>query len=108
MADSSRHMVAIGYAAWLSLTNRNPSLYGVPEDPATGSANCALAGLLASLRSERDLMLQLRIAQGIEMGRPSLLYGQPQAAAAVAAAAREAGDADTARLIRLGLKELAR
>ena len=48
-------------------------LYGVPEDPATGSANCALAGLLASLRSERDLMLQLRIAQGIEMGRPSLL-----------------------------------
>ena len=42
-------------------------LYGVPEDPATGSANCALAGLLASLRSERDLMLQLRIAH--EMGR---------------------------------------
>ena len=48
-------------------------LYGVPEDPATCRANCALAGLLASLRSERDLMLQLRIAQGIEMGRPSLL-----------------------------------
>ena len=48
-------------------------LYGVPEDPATGSGNCALAGLLASLHSERDLMLQLRIAQGIEMGRPSLL-----------------------------------
>jgi holliday junction DNA helicase RuvA len=36
-------------------------------------------------------------------------YGQPQAAAAIAAAAREAGEAtDTARLIRLGLKELAR
>ncbi|HEY1980620.1 MAG TPA: PhzF family phenazine biosynthesis isomerase [Xanthobacteraceae bacterium] len=28
-------------------------LYGVPEDPATGSANVALAGLLASLRRER-------------------------------------------------------
>jgi Holliday junction DNA helicase RuvA len=39
----------------------------------------------------------------------NLGYGQPQAAAAVAAAARSAGDgADTARLIRLGLKELAR
>jgi trans-2,3-dihydro-3-hydroxyanthranilate isomerase len=48
-------------------------LYGVPEDPATGSANLALAGLLASLRSEADLTLQLRIAQGVDMGRPSLL-----------------------------------
>ncbi len=48
-------------------------LYGVSEDPATGSANVALAGLLASLRPEPDLNLQLRIAQGIEMGRPSLL-----------------------------------
>ena len=39
----------------------------------------------------------------------NLGYGQPQAAAAIAAASREAGDgADTARLIRLGLKELTR
>jgi trans-2,3-dihydro-3-hydroxyanthranilate isomerase len=48
-------------------------LYGVPEDPATGSGNVALAGLLASLRSESDLKLRLRIAQGVDMGRPSLL-----------------------------------
>ena len=48
-------------------------LYGVPEDPATGSANVALVGLLASLRPERDLTLKLRIAQGVDMGRPSLL-----------------------------------
>jgi trans-2,3-dihydro-3-hydroxyanthranilate isomerase len=48
-------------------------LYGVPEDPATGSANLALAGHLASLRPEPDLVLRLRIAQGAEMGRPSLL-----------------------------------
>jgi Holliday junction DNA helicase RuvA len=39
----------------------------------------------------------------------NLGYGQPQAAAAIAAAAREAGEgAETARLIRLGLKELSR
>ncbi len=39
----------------------------------------------------------------------NLGYGQPQAAAAIAAAARHAGEgADTASLIRLGLKELAR
>ena len=48
-------------------------LHGVAEDPATGSANVALVGLLASLRPERDLSLQLRIAQGVEIGRPSLL-----------------------------------
>jgi trans-2,3-dihydro-3-hydroxyanthranilate isomerase len=48
-------------------------LYGIPEDPATGSGNVALAGLLASLRPEADLKLHLRIGQGIDMGRPSLL-----------------------------------
>jgi trans-2,3-dihydro-3-hydroxyanthranilate isomerase len=48
-------------------------LYGIPEDPATGSGNVTLAGLLASLRPEADLKLHLRIGQGIDMGRPSLL-----------------------------------
>jgi trans-2,3-dihydro-3-hydroxyanthranilate isomerase len=48
-------------------------LFGVPEDPATGSANVVLVGLLASLRPERHLILNLRIAQGVDMGRPSLL-----------------------------------
>jgi trans-2,3-dihydro-3-hydroxyanthranilate isomerase len=48
-------------------------LQGVPEDPATGSANVALVGLLASLRPEPELSLRLCIAQGVEMGRPSLL-----------------------------------
>ena len=39
----------------------------------------------------------------------NLGYDQPQAVAAIAAAVRDAGDgADAARLIRLGLKELAR
>ena len=48
-------------------------LHGVIEDPATGSANVALIGLLASLRGEPDLRLAMTIAQGTEMGRPSLL-----------------------------------
>ena len=39
----------------------------------------------------------------------NLGYGQPQAAAAIAAAAQNAGETtDTARLIRLGLRELSR
>lgn len=48
-------------------------LHGVPEDPATGSANVTLIGLLAHLRPEPNLRLQKVIAQGIEMGRPSRL-----------------------------------
>lgn len=46
----------------------------VPEDPATGSANVALIGLLAKLRPEADLTLSKTILQGFEMGRPSLLF----------------------------------
>jgi trans-2,3-dihydro-3-hydroxyanthranilate isomerase len=48
-------------------------LYGVPEDPATGSANVALIGLLAALRAEPDLRLERKISQGVDMGRPSLM-----------------------------------
>lgn len=48
-------------------------LSGVPEDPATGSANCALVGLLAQLAPERDLVLKLDVRQGVEMGRASRL-----------------------------------
>jgi trans-2,3-dihydro-3-hydroxyanthranilate isomerase len=49
---------------------------GVPEDPATGSANCALAATLAHFHSEEAAELKLKIAQGVEMGRPSQLYTQ--------------------------------
>lgn len=46
---------------------------GVPEDPATGSANCALAGLLCSQLAEPSANGRWRVAQGVEMGRPSAL-----------------------------------
>ena len=45
----------------------------VREDPATGSANCALAGLLAALEDASTDTFSYRIAQGVEMGRPSEL-----------------------------------
>ena len=48
-------------------------LFGVPEDPATGSANVALIGLLAHHRPEADLVLARTIGQGFDMGRPSIL-----------------------------------
>jgi trans-2,3-dihydro-3-hydroxyanthranilate isomerase len=53
-------------------------LKGIPEDPATGSANVALIGLLAKLLPEPDLQLSKTIAQGVEMGRPSLLHAQAE------------------------------
>ena len=48
-------------------------LHGVFEDPATGSANVALIGLLAHLRPEPSLRLEALIGQGVDLGRPSLL-----------------------------------
>lgn len=48
-------------------------LDGVLEDPATGSANCALAALLTACDPEFAAGGTWRIAQGIEMGRASVL-----------------------------------
>lgn len=46
-------------------------LGGVMEDPATGSANAALAALLTSLAPGENVDLHYAIVQGVEMGRPS-------------------------------------
>ena len=53
-------------------------LDGIPEDAATGSANCALAALLAHLDEAADAELSWRIAQGVEMGRPSVLEARAE------------------------------
>ena len=53
-------------------------LSGVPEDPATGSANCALAGLLAHFDKQLSGSFRWRIAQGVEMGRPSMLIARAE------------------------------
>ncbi len=48
------------------------------EDPATGSANAALAALLAHHDGRADGDFAWRIAQGIEMGRPSVLEARAE------------------------------
>jgi trans-2,3-dihydro-3-hydroxyanthranilate isomerase len=48
-------------------------LGGTFEDPATGSANAALAALLTSLAPGENVDLTYDIQQGVEMGRPSQL-----------------------------------
>ena len=50
-----------------------PGSSGLIEDPATGSATVAAAALLADLERVRDGELKLRIGQGVDMGRPSML-----------------------------------
>lgn len=47
-------------------------LSGIMEDPATGSANAALAGLL--LAGSDAARARWTIHQGVEMGRPSVLH----------------------------------
>jgi trans-2,3-dihydro-3-hydroxyanthranilate isomerase len=51
----------------------HPGSSGLSEDPATGSATAAAAALLAELDGTSDGELKLRIGQGYDMGRPSLL-----------------------------------
>lgn len=47
--------------------------YGLPEDPATGSANGCLAGYLVQHRYFGGDRLAIRVEQGYEIARPSLL-----------------------------------
>jgi trans-2,3-dihydro-3-hydroxyanthranilate isomerase len=52
--------------------------YGVPEDPATGSANGCLAGYLVKHGYFGKNSIDIRIEQGYEIGRPSLLLLKAQ------------------------------
>ena len=49
-------------------------LFGIPEDPATGSANGCLAGYLSRYNYFGDRVVNARVEQGYEIGRPSLLH----------------------------------
>lgn len=47
--------------------------YGVPEDPATGSGNGCLAGYLVKHQYFQRSQIDIRVEQGYQLGRPSLL-----------------------------------
>jgi trans-2,3-dihydro-3-hydroxyanthranilate isomerase len=64
---------------------------GVPEDPATGSAAAAFAGVLA--RRLSDGTHTITIEQGYEMGRPSLIHLTAEIAAGRLVSASVGGDA---------------
>jgi trans-2,3-dihydro-3-hydroxyanthranilate isomerase len=69
----------------------HPGSSGLSEDPATGSATAAAAALLADLASERDGELKLRIRQGVDMNRPSLLLTRVRKANGVVMSAHVGG-----------------
>lgn len=48
--------------------------FGIPEDPATGSAAAALAGYLAVRQESRGGTCKWQVEQGVDMGRPSTLF----------------------------------
>ncbi|MED3863417.1 PhzF family phenazine biosynthesis protein [Priestia megaterium] len=48
--------------------------YGVPEDAATGSANGCLAAYLVKYRYFNQTVIDIRVEQGYEIERPSLLH----------------------------------
>jgi trans-2,3-dihydro-3-hydroxyanthranilate isomerase len=64
---------------------------GIPEDPATGSAVAALAGMLAPQLSDGGHAIA--IEQGYEMGRPSLIRLAVEVAAGRLVSASIGGDA---------------
>jgi len=68
-----------------------PGSSGLIEDPATGSATVAAAALLADLSGERDGELKLRVGQGVDMGRPSLLLTRVRKENGVIASAHVGG-----------------
>ncbi len=52
--------------------------YSIPEDPATGSGNGCLAGYLVKYRYFERNQIDIRVEQGYEIGRKSLLFLRAQ------------------------------
>ena len=65
--------------------------FGVPEDPATGSACAALGGYLAARDTRQEGTLRWIVEQGFEMGRPSIIEVEVDKAGGVIAAVRVGG-----------------
>jgi len=66
---------------------------GVHEDPATGSAAAALGGYLSGIDGSEEAQLSWTVEQGIELGRPSLLYVEADRAKGATTAVRVGGSA---------------
>ena len=66
---------------------------GVPEDPATGSAAAALGGYLSKADGRPDGSMSWKVEQGIEIGRPSIIYVEADRTEGRTSAVRVGGSA---------------
>jgi trans-2,3-dihydro-3-hydroxyanthranilate isomerase len=66
---------------------------GVAEDPATGSAAAALGAYLSAVDGSESASLRWTVEQGLEIGRPSLLYVEAEREAGATAVVRVGGSA---------------
>jgi len=67
-------------------------ILGIPEDPATGAAAAAIAGVAALARGNGPSgKVRLNIVQGVAMGRPSFLSASAELAEGVVAALEVGG-----------------
>lgn len=66
---------------------------GVPEDPATGSAAAAFAGVMMAHEPLGDGQHDITLAQGVEMGRPSRIDMQMEIRSGALASVEIAGEA---------------
>lgn len=66
---------------------------GIAEDPATGSAAAAFAGVLAASGRYADGEHAIGLEQGVEMGRPSLIHLKVEMRGGRFAAGTVGGDA---------------
>jgi trans-2,3-dihydro-3-hydroxyanthranilate isomerase len=78
---------------------------GVEEDPATGSAAATLVASLAVHSPDPDGSYQLRIDQGVDMGRPSMLHATARKEAGRLAEVCVAGQASIVGSGVISLKE---
>jgi trans-2,3-dihydro-3-hydroxyanthranilate isomerase len=93
---------AIGVLAYTPLPEDGPHAFrarmfapgaGVTEDPATGSAAAAMAGVIAQFETLPDGAHLFAIEQGVEMGRPSRLALEVRIANAALSGCRIGGHA---------------
>jgi trans-2,3-dihydro-3-hydroxyanthranilate isomerase len=66
---------------------------GVLEDPATGSAAAALGGYLSRVDGSPEASLAWTVEQGLEVGRPSLIYVEAERSEGKTTAVRVGGNA---------------
>jgi len=104
MMEAFKQLIPIDMATGVYLYTRGTSietdvearmfapLYGVPEDPATGSAAVALGALLAELDENDSIDKSMIFSQGSDMGRPGLLNVRARKTRGKLAAAFLSGD----------------